>query len=139
MVEPISDEHRLIHEAVQELGLLAEAVIRGRSQLGVVLERRLDEVRVMMARHHARESQAVLPALARGNGWGVILARHLAEVHRHQLTLLEDAAVPGLSCPIERAVRIRVLALALQDDLHQEQRWMSLLPRPARGGTDFRS
>lgn len=125
----VSQDHQLIHEAVDEIGILAEAVIRGRPQLAPVLDRRLDELRMLVARHHAHESRSVLPALARGNGWGVILARHLAEVHRHQLTLLEDAAAASIACPVERAVKIRVLALALRDDLDQEERWMALLPR----------
>lgn len=129
--ERVRGIHRALGEALDELSELSEEVIRGRTALVALVDRRVRELRQAVAKHHALESQAVLPVLARGNGWGVILARHLAEVHRHQLGLVERAAGVDELDPVDRAVRVRILTQALRDDLHQEARWMALLPDDA--------
>lgn len=125
----ISRQHESIGEFLDELADLAEGIIRGNEELTPLVDRRVRQLRTDIARHHALESQALMPTLARGNGWGVILARHLAEVHRHQLGLVERAADAVETCdPLDRAVQVRILAQALRDDLRQEERWMALLP-----------
>ncbi len=120
--------HRALSQTVDELAELAESVIRGRTALHTLVDRRIRELRELLARHHALESQALMPQLARGNGWGVILARHLAQVHRHQVGLVEHLAALGEDDPVDRAVQARFVAQALRDDLRQEERWLSLLP-----------
>lgn len=130
--EQIRRDHRSLAASLDELASLAGRVAGGNLRLWLAVERALRDLRDAVSRHHANESRVLVPALLSGNGWGIILARHLAEVHRNQMWLIDRALHLEDREARERGVRVRVLAEILRDDMRQEESWLAqLTPRGA--------
>lgn len=137
VTEQIRRSRRELLGSVEELGTLAGRVAAGNRGLWLAVDRALRDLKDALARHHALESRALGPILTAGNGWGMILARHLASVHRSHVSMVDEALHLEHRDARERGLRVRVLGQLLCDDIRQEQGWLDRITT-AEAGSDGR-